>query len=133
MLDSITAPAIIRNGRMDLLATNHLGRAMHAIVYDHDPGDHAELRPLHLPARRRPPLLPRLGPRRRHLRRHPAHRSRPRPHDKALHDLVGELSTRSDDFRRRWSSHDVRLHGAGTKRSTTTSSATSNSPTKAST
>jgi hypothetical protein len=37
------------------------------------------------------------------------------PHDKALHDLVGELSTRSDDFRRRWSSHDVRLHGAGTK------------------
>ena len=24
------------------------------------------------------------------------------PHDKALHDLVGELSTRSEDFRRRW-------------------------------
>ena len=37
------------------------------------------------------------------------------PHDKALHDLVGELSTRSDDFRRRWSAHDVRYHGAGTK------------------
>ena len=37
------------------------------------------------------------------------------PHDKALHDLVGELSTRSPDFRRRWSAHDVRLHGAGTK------------------
>ena len=37
------------------------------------------------------------------------------PHDKALHDLVGELSTRSEEFRRRWSSHDVRLHGAGTK------------------
>jgi hypothetical protein len=26
------------------------------------------------------------------------------PHDRDLHDLVGELSTRSDDFRRRWSS-----------------------------
>ena len=37
------------------------------------------------------------------------------PHDKALHDLVGELSTRSGDFRRRWGSHDVRLHGAGSK------------------
>jgi hypothetical protein len=37
------------------------------------------------------------------------------PHDEDLHDLVGELSTRSDDFRRRWSTHDVRYHGAGTK------------------
>jgi hypothetical protein len=37
------------------------------------------------------------------------------PHDKAMHDLVGELSTRSAEFRRLWSSHDVRLHGAGTK------------------
>lgn len=38
------------------------------------------------------------------------------PHDKALHDLVGELSTRSDSFRTRWGSHDVRHHGTGTKR-----------------
>jgi MmyB-like transcription regulator ligand binding domain len=37
------------------------------------------------------------------------------PHDKDLHDLVGELSTRSDEFRRRWSAHNVRYHGAGTK------------------
>lgn len=32
-----------------------------------------------------------------------------------MHDLVGELSTRSEQFRTRWSSHDVRLHGAGAK------------------
>ena len=38
------------------------------------------------------------------------------PHDKDLHDLVGELSTRSQEFRRRWGAHDVRYHGAGTKR-----------------
>ena len=38
------------------------------------------------------------------------------PHDKVLHDLVGELSTRSPEFRRRWSAHDVRQHGSGTKR-----------------
>ena len=37
------------------------------------------------------------------------------PHDKALQDLVGELSTRSDDFRRRWGAHNVRTHGTGTK------------------
>ena len=35
------------------------------------------------------------------------------PHDTRMHDLVGELSTRSQEFRRRWGSHDVRLHGAG--------------------
>ena len=37
------------------------------------------------------------------------------PHDNDLHDLVGELSTRSDDFRTRWGSHNVRHHGTGTK------------------
>ncbi|MFI2651645.1 hypothetical protein [Micromonospora fulviviridis] len=37
------------------------------------------------------------------------------PHDKDLHDLVGELSTRSDEFRRRWGAHDVRHHGTGAK------------------
>lgn len=38
------------------------------------------------------------------------------PHDKGLQDLVGELSTRSDVFRHLWGAHDVRTHGAGTKR-----------------
>jgi hypothetical protein len=37
------------------------------------------------------------------------------PLDKDMHDLVGELSTRSDTFRSRWSDHNVRYHGAGTK------------------
>lgn len=38
------------------------------------------------------------------------------PHNRALQDLVGELSTQSDTFRRLWGAHDVRTHGAGTKR-----------------
>lgn len=38
------------------------------------------------------------------------------PHNRALQDLVGELSTRSEVFRRLWAQHDVRNHGAGTKR-----------------
>lgn len=29
------------------------------------------------------------------------------PYDKALTDLVGELCTRSDEFRVRWAAHDV--------------------------
>jgi hypothetical protein len=38
------------------------------------------------------------------------------PHDKALTDLVGELTTRSDEFARRWARHDVKLHRSGIKR-----------------
>ena len=38
------------------------------------------------------------------------------PHDRGLQDLVGELSTRSETFRRLWADHNVRTHGAGTKR-----------------
>lgn len=38
------------------------------------------------------------------------------PNDKGLQDLVGELSTHSDVFRRLWGAHDVRTHGSGTKR-----------------
>ncbi|KZX20176.1 hypothetical protein ACH61_02722 [Rathayibacter tanaceti] len=38
------------------------------------------------------------------------------PHDRALQDLVGELTTRSETFARLWSAHDVRTHGGGTKR-----------------
>jgi transcriptional regulator with XRE-family HTH domain len=40
------------------------------------------------------------------------------PHDRGLQDLVGELSTQSEVFRRLWSAHDVRTHGTGTKRFT---------------
>jgi transcriptional regulator with XRE-family HTH domain len=38
------------------------------------------------------------------------------PHDRGLQDLVGELSTRSEIFRRLWADHNVRTHGSGTKR-----------------
>lgn len=36
-------------------------------------------------------------------------------HNKELHDLIGELSTRSEAFRRLWGKHDVRHHGTGFK------------------
>jgi hypothetical protein len=37
------------------------------------------------------------------------------PYDRALTDLIGELSTRSEDFRVRWAAHDVRFHRSGIK------------------
>jgi hypothetical protein len=37
-------------------------------------------------------------------------------YDRQLSDLIGELSTRSDEFRIRWAAHNVRFHSTGTKR-----------------
>ena len=38
------------------------------------------------------------------------------PHDRELSDLVGELSTQSEEFRVRWAKHNVRYHDTGLKR-----------------
>jgi transcriptional regulator with XRE-family HTH domain len=117
ILDRFTSPAIVRNGRMDLLAVNHLGRAMHASVYEADAGavpNFARFTFLHLDAAHEfYPDWDRAADTCVAILRTEAGRD---PHDKDLHDLVGELSTRSEDFRRRWSAHDVRAHGAGRKR-----------------
>jgi transcriptional regulator with XRE-family HTH domain len=116
VLDRYTAPAIVRNGRMDLLATNHLGRAMHTSVYDDAAGgqpNFARFTFLSLDAAHDfYPDWDGAADTCVAILRTEAGRD---PHDKDLHDLVGELSTRSDDFRRRWSAHNVRYHGAGTK------------------
>jgi transcriptional regulator with XRE-family HTH domain len=115
-LDAITTgPAIIGNGRMDLLAANHLGRAMYAHLFrdPHTPPNHARFTFLDGAARRFYPDWDLAADIVVAILRTSAGRD---PHDKDLHDLVGELSTRSDEFRRRWSSHDVRLHGTGVKR-----------------
>jgi transcriptional regulator with XRE-family HTH domain len=115
-LDAITSgPAIVRNGRMDLLATNHLGRAMHSSLYDSDPAgqpNFARYTFLDDDAHRFYPDWDTAADTAVAILRTEAGRD---PHDRGLHDLVGELSTRSEEFRRRWSAHNVRLHGAGTK------------------
>ena len=117
VLDRFTAPAIVRNGRMDLLAVNHLGRAMHAALYETAGGgqpNFARFTFLDLDAAHDfYPDWDGAADTCVAILRTEAGRD---PHDKDLHDLVGELSTRSDDFRRRWSAHNVRYHGAGTKR-----------------
>jgi hypothetical protein len=37
------------------------------------------------------------------------------PYDRDLSDLVGELSTQSEEFRTRWAAHNVRFHITGVK------------------
>ena len=37
------------------------------------------------------------------------------PYDRELSDLVGELSTRSEEFATRWAAHNVRFHRTGLK------------------
>ena len=115
MLDAMTgAPAFVRNGRMDILAANRLGRALYSEMFDIPPA--REHRPVHLPRPARAGVLRRLGAGRDRLRRDPALRSRAHPYDRDLSDLVGELSTQSELFRTRWAAHNVRYHDTGTKR-----------------
>jgi MmyB-like transcription regulator ligand binding domain len=114
-LDSITAgPAIVGNNRSDLLATNHLGRALYADVYNHHdaPPNFARFTFLDSAAHRFYPDWDLAADITVANLRTAAGQD---PHDKNLHDLVGELSTRSDEFRRRWAAHNVRTHGTGTK------------------
>ncbi|MFJ6797258.1 helix-turn-helix transcriptional regulator [Streptomyces sp. NPDC091268] len=116
VLDAVTAgPAFVRNGRMDLLATNQLARALYDEVYA-TAGNQANLARFQFldPASRRfYPDWDLAADIAVAILRTEAGRD---PHDKDLHDLAGELSTRSDDFRTRWGAHNVRHHGAGTKR-----------------
>jgi transcriptional regulator with XRE-family HTH domain len=114
-LDAMTtAPAIVGNGRMDLLATNHLGRALYSDLCNHPttPPNFARFAFLDSASRRFYPDWDLAADTAVANLRTAAGRD---PHDKELHDLVGELSTRSDEFRRRWSAHDVRVHGTGVK------------------
>jgi transcriptional regulator with XRE-family HTH domain len=124
MLDAISdAPAWIRNDRHDILATNRLARALYAPILAHQhTGQHA--------GPRRPANTARfiyLDPAAKDLftdwdqaaddvaamLRAEAGRN---PYDRNLTDLIGELSTRSEVFRRRWADHNVRYHRTGVKR-----------------
>lgn len=107
--------AFVRDQRQDLLATNALGRAFYSPVIG-DGGrtpNLARFQFLDPAARDFYPDWDRFAEMCVAIMRAEAGRD---PHDKGLQDLVGELSTRSDVFRRLWGAHDVRTHGAGTKR-----------------
>lgn len=117
LLDTMTgAPALVRNGRLDVIGANALGRALFSPA-------------LSGPAVNTAPNLAHftfIDPTAREffvdwddvanssvsLLRLEAGRS---PGDRNLSDLVGELATRSEEFRTRWGTHNVRLHDHGDK------------------
>jgi transcriptional regulator with XRE-family HTH domain len=109
MIDAMTgAAAFVVNSRQDILAANHLGRAFYAPLFE-SPG---------------PPNMARftyLDPRAREFfadwnraakecvaaLRMQVGRD---PFDRDLSGLVGELSTRCEEFALLWATHDMRLH-----------------------
>ncbi|MBD1539169.1 MULTISPECIES: helix-turn-helix transcriptional regulator [Pseudarthrobacter] len=114
-LDAITAgPAFVRNGRMDLLAVNPLARAFYKDCYDM-PGQSPNIARFTFLDERAQQFYPdwdAFAEVTVSILRTEAGRD---PHNKELHDLIGELGTRSDEFRRRWGAHNVRHHGTGFK------------------
>jgi hypothetical protein len=115
MLDAMSGvPAFVRNGRLDILAANPLGRVLYSQHFD------SPYRPVN--SARFAFLDPRapgfyvdwatvakdiVAVLRAEAGRNPC--------DRDLSELVGELSTRSETFGTLWAAHNVRRHDTGTK------------------
>lgn len=107
-------PAYVRNGRRDVLAANRLGYALYSEMYL-DPARPVNIaRFVFLSPRARSFFLDwdRAANDTVAILRAEAGRN---PYDRGLTDLVGELSTRSEEFRTRWAAHNVRFHRTGLK------------------
>ncbi|OIH95659.1 transcriptional regulator [Curtobacterium sp. MCBA15_001] len=116
LLDAITgAPAWVRNERGDVLAANDLGRALYAPMFAGPgrPVNSARFTFLDPAARTFFVDWPRTARDSVAILRAAAVAN---PCEPGLVTLVGELSTRSEEFRTWWAEHDVRLHRAGKKR-----------------
>ncbi|WP_328474934.1 helix-turn-helix transcriptional regulator [Actinoplanes sp. NBC_00393] len=116
LLDAVTgAPAYVRNGRLDILGVNPLGRAVFAPVFQDAAGRPNLARFVFLDAASQDFYRDwqQLAEDVVALLRGEAGRH---PYDKDLTDLIGELSTRSEPFRTWWAAHNVRLHRSGVKR-----------------
>ncbi len=116
LLDAITtAPAWVRNARMDFLAANRLGYALYSELFADPvrPVNNARFVFLDPRAQKFYINWERGADDLVAILRSEAGRN---PYDRELHDLIGELSTRSDIFRTRWASHNVRFHRSGIKR-----------------
>jgi transcriptional regulator with XRE-family HTH domain len=115
VLDSMSGtPAFVLSGRLDVLAANALGHALYSPIYADvvsppnlarfvflDPHATEFFRELDKVANDTVAML-----------RAEAGRD---PYDRRLTDLIGELSTRSDEFRVRWAAHNVQIHTTGVK------------------
>ncbi len=115
ILTSMTLPAYVRTSRMDIVAVNELCQALYGGALDADRLPVNLARYLFLDPHSRGVYLDwesvaddLVGSLRVQAGRD--------PRDKALSDLIGELSTRSDEFVTRWARQNVRLHRTTRKR-----------------
>ncbi len=111
----VTAPAWVRNDRGDVLAVNELGRALYLDLMSEtvQPPNNSRFTFLNPKAREFYANWEQAADDIVAILRSAAGRN---PYDKDLTDLIGELSTRSEEFRVRWARHDVRYHRTGRKR-----------------
>ena len=114
ILDSMSVPAFVQNGRLDVLAANELGRALYPSLFA---------------MAEQPPNLARFSfldasaetfyvdhGAARNLTVAILHATVGRdPLDTRVTELIGELAARSADFSRRWANHNVHRHMRGRK------------------
>lgn len=115
VLDSmIGTPALVLNARLDIVTANELGYALFSPVYADPvrPANNARFVFLDPHATEFFRDWDKAANDTVALLRAEAGRN---AYDRRLSDLIGELSTRSDDFRRRWAAHDVQIHTTGIK------------------
>jgi transcriptional regulator with XRE-family HTH domain len=113
VLDSMTLPAIVHNANQDLVAANLMGRALYAPMFDTE-GTPNVARFIFLDPRAQDFYVDWAQARKvtAAMMRLEAGRN---PLNRQLTTLIGELSTRSPQFREDWAGHDVHEHRTGVK------------------
>ncbi len=114
ILDALDTPAMVRNGRFDILGANRLGRALYAPIFEsqEQPANTARFLFLDPAGADYFTDWTKAADDTVAFLRSEAGRN---PYDRELANLIGELSTRSDEFRVRWGAHNVRFHRSGVK------------------
>lgn len=115
IVDQIAAPVLVGNARLDNIGANAFGRALYAPMFEsrEQPANSARFTFLDPAAAEFYSDWERVAT---ELVAHLRSEAGANPYDRQLSDLIGELSTRSDEFRVRWAAHNVRFHNTGTKR-----------------
>lgn len=115
VMDSMSGtPASVLNGRLDILAANALGSALYSPVFAAPAGPPNTARFVFLDPHATEffRAWDQVANDTVALLRAEVGRD---PYDRQTSDLIGELSTRSDEFRHRWAAHNVRIHTTGVK------------------
>jgi transcriptional regulator with XRE-family HTH domain len=110
----VDLPAYVRNGRLDILASNRLGEALYSPVFSDSTGTPNMARFVFLSSKATEFFRSweTIASDAVAILRAEAGRD---PYDRRLSDLIGELSTRSEEFRVRWAAHNVKFHRTGVK------------------